>query len=194
MRVRRRSSECMFSFSECEVFWMRQKMTPVRRHCSSWLVFDPGVEQRSDVYHRLAGKLPLITSLGLNCRRLGKADILSCQHRLMYSYLHALTVYLGDYRFHGHLGGPDFSSFKSAVSFSRHFQAPLPSQGHGPAKESKGLCSGWLKRSSAVGEDCVHAETMCAWPGVVLDGREGKCLLACLTHMENCGQLESYLH
>lgn len=40
-------------------------MTPVERHCSSRLVFDPGVEQRSDVYRRLARKLPLITEPGI---------------------------------------------------------------------------------------------------------------------------------
>lgn len=48
--------------------------------------------------------------------------------------------------------------------------------------------------SSVVGECCVHAETMCAWPQVVLDSREGKCLLVCLTHIKNSGQLENSTH
>lgn len=141
MGVRGRSSKCMFSFSECKVFWTRQKMIPVERHCSSQLVFDPGVERRSDVYHRPARKLPLITKAGLSCRRLGKADILSCQHGLTCSYLQALTVDLGGCGLHGCLGAPTPAPSRwGVINFSRCFQAPLPSQRRAPAQDPKSLC------------------------------------------------------
>lgn len=106
--------------------WTRLKMTPVERHCSSWLVFDPGVKQRSDVYHRLASKLPLITEAGIHCSN-RQANGPSCQHRLMCSSLCALTVYLGDHGCHCRVRDLTPAPSKlSAINFRRCAPAKEP--------------------------------------------------------------------